>query len=334
MIRGATLASALTAVGLLTGCGGSSSGGSGLPLEMVADVPLGGESSRFDYQSIDPGRNLLLIAHLGAGRVIVFDTEKQEVARTVDEVAEAHGVYAAAPLGRAFASATGTNELVSIDEETGEIVWRSPTGEFPDGVAYEPHTHRVFVSNKAGGTVSVFDARRGDPIGQVDLGGEVGNVQYDPATALVLANAQGRGELVTIDPRRLAITDRLALPDCEGNHGLLIDSQRRLGFVACEGSARLLVVDLAAMKVLDELPTGDGPDVLAFDRTLRRLYVASESGVVSVFHERTGGVVEIARSELAPSAHTVAVDPETHLVYFPLEDVDGEPVLRITRPSP
>jgi len=30
-----------------------------------------------------------------------------------------------------------------------------------------------------------------------------------------------------------------------------------------------------------------------------------------------------------PHAHTVFVDPETHLVYFPLENVNGHPVLRI-----
>jgi hypothetical protein len=30
-----------------------------------------------------------------------------------------------------------------------------------------------------------------------------------------------------------------------------------------------------------------------------------------------------------PHAHTVAVDQNTHLVYFPLEDVNGKPVLRI-----
>src|SRR5258708_34183750 len=30
-----------------------------------------------------------------------------------------------------------------------------------------------------------------------------------------------------------------------------------------------------------------------------------------------------------PHAHTVCVDAKTHLVYFPLENVDGHPILRI-----
>ena len=37
---------------------------------------------------------------------------------------------------------------------------------------------------------------------------------------------------------------------------------------------------------------------------------------------------------LAPEAHTVAVDPRTHLVYFPLENgAGGIPELLIMKPS-
>jgi hypothetical protein len=34
-----------------------------------------------------------------------------------------------------------------------------------------------------------------------------------------------------------------------------------------------------------------------------------------------------------PHAHTVSVDPKTHLVYFPLENISGHPLLRIMRPT-
>ena len=40
-------------------------------------------------------------------------------------------------------------------------------------------------------------------------------------------------------------------------------------------------------------------------------------------------VTEMGRGFLGPNAHTVAVDPATHRVYFPLENVGGHPVLRV-----
>src|SRR6266568_7760755 len=50
-----------------------------LRLRMIADIPLDGGASRFDYQSLDAARNRLFIAHLGADQVTVFDLKNQRV---------------------------------------------------------------------------------------------------------------------------------------------------------------------------------------------------------------------------------------------------------------
>jgi hypothetical protein len=45
-------------------------------------------------------------------------------------------------------------------------------------------------------------------------------------------------------------------------------------------------------------------------------------------------LTKLGQAPLAPAAHTVAVDPRTHLVYFPLErGSDGRPQLRIMAPG-
>jgi len=72
--------------------------------------------------------------------------------------------------------------------------------------------------------------------------------------------------------------------------------------------------------------------VLAWDPGLQMLYVASESGALRVF--RLDGEALRPMGEVkAPHAHTVSVDPRTHLVYLPLENVNGRPVLRIYKPT-
>jgi DNA-binding beta-propeller fold protein YncE len=50
-----------------------------------------------------------------------------------------------------------------------------------DGLAYDPVTQRVFVSDEAGGRDAVIDARTDRSVGSVELGGEAGNTQYDAA---------------------------------------------------------------------------------------------------------------------------------------------------------
>ncbi|HKF46681.1 MAG TPA: hypothetical protein VKB38_04935 [Terracidiphilus sp.] len=74
------------------------------------------------------------------------------------------------------------------------------------------------------------------------------------------------------------------------------------------------------------------PNILGLkpDSGLRRLYVSAESGTVSVFQESDHDLRLLGQLNM-PHAHTVAVDPKTHLVYLPLENVDGHPLLRIMR---
>jgi DNA-binding beta-propeller fold protein YncE len=114
---------------------------------------------------------------------------------------------------------------------------------------------------------------------------------------------------------------------------LIIDAPRRVAFVACDENARLLVFDLRALRVTAQETVGENPDVLALDEGLHRLYVAAESGILAVFEEQGTSLRKLGQALLAPNAHTVAVDPATHQVYLPLENVNGKPVLRIMAPT-
>jgi YVTN family beta-propeller protein len=259
-------------------------------LGFVADIPLPGPASRFDYQSLDPGRHLLFIAHLAAGTVVAFDTSERRVVGEVQGIRQAHGVLAVPGLERVYAAATGTNEIAVIDEKSLKVITRIPGGVYPDGMAYASQAHKLYVSNQAGRTETVIDMRTNRRIATIALDGEA------------------------------------------HNHGLLIDSQRRLAYIACEGNHRLIVFDLSALKVMASYPTGEGPDVLAFDESLKLLYVASESGVLALFGSDGRSLRELARWKFAPRAHSVAVDSEMHEAYFPLENINGRPILRITRP--
>jgi DNA-binding beta-propeller fold protein YncE len=235
-------------------------------------------------------------------------------------------------LSRVYASATDAHEAITLDGRTGKILAHAPAGQYPDGLAYDAVERHVFVSDEAGGIETVLNAA-GHRIATIALGGEAGNVQYDSVSHTILVDVQSRNDVAIIDPRTNRIVRRVALPGCTHDHGLLVDAARRLAFVACDGNARLLTLDLRTMKVTGNASVGGSPDVLAFDESLRRLYVAAESGDVAVFAERAHGLVKLGQAPLAPFAHTVAVDSRTHLVYFPLErGSNGKPQLLIMAP--
>lgn len=306
--------------------------GGNLPLAFVRDIPLPGGISRFDYQSLDARSGLLFIAHLGASHVVVFDTQTQQVRANIADIGHVHGILAIPALKRVYASATGTNEIVAIDENMLLPIARMPGGRYPDGLSYSPEAHELFVSDEFGHTLTIIDTNTNRLLSTLDLGGEVGNNQYDPVTHHVFANVQTLGQFVEIDPVSRRIVQRYALSHCDSNHGLLIEPDKRLAFIACEDNARLLVWNMRRMRVIQDVSVGEVPDVLAYDTEPGHLYVASESGVVSVFRVTAAGVSKEGEGQVSAKAHSIAVDPRTHLVYLPLENVDGHPVLRIMKP--
>lgn len=304
----------------------------GFPLRVVRDIPLPGGTTRFDYQDIDPSTRRLYVAHLGDGTIHVIDLDRLRVTDTIRGVASVHGVRAAPEVHRLFASATGTDEVVAVDTATNQIVSRTPAGQFPDGIAYDPEHAKIYVSNEHDTAETVIAAGTGQRVGSIPIGGEAGNTAYDNNTGRVLVNVQDKGHIAVIDPATDTITDTIDTPGCESNHGLYVDADNHMAFVACEGNARLLVIDLDDGHTTGTIDVGDNPDVLAFDYGLHRLYVASESGTVTILDEIRGSLRKVAETKLADGAHTVAVDQTNHRVVFPLENVDGRPILRVMAP--
>ena len=313
-------------------CGGHGPATGGLPLHPVADVLMPGPAVRFDYQDLDPAHRRLYVAHLGANRVVAVEVDSLTVAGTVDGLANVHGVGGAPDLDRLFATATGSDQVVAIQASSLTVTGRAPTGRFPDGVAYDPDHKAVFVSNKDDGSETVVDASTLAVRRTVRLAGEVGNVVWDSALQRMLVAARPPDQLLLFDPDSGQVTGRVALAGCRGAHGVAVDGAAHTAFVACERNARLAVVDLTSLHQRELETVGDDPDVLAFDPGLSRLYVAAESGVLAVFEEKDGGLHKLGQAKLAGAAHTVAVDPTTHRVFFPLENVHGHPVLRIMAP--
>jgi DNA-binding beta-propeller fold protein YncE len=301
-------------------------------LQLVADVPLPGPAVRFDYQSLDVENGRLYIAHMNADQLVVFDTQKRQVIANLDGFKRVHGVLAVPAIDRIFASVTGEHMMAAVDLKSLKTIAMVGPIKYPDGLAYAPETRRVFVSDEHGGVDAVVDAETNKLLTSIRLGGGAGNTVYDPGSGHILVAVHSVNELVAIDPAAMKIIGRYPLPGIENPHGICIEVANRLAFIAGEENHSLAVFDLKSMKLLSVHPVGDDPDVLAFDPGLKRLYVSAESGAVSVFQE-TDRDLRLLGQFNAPHAHTVSVDPKTHLVYLPLENVQGRPLLRIMQPA-
>src|SRR5438034_220202 len=300
------------------------------PLRVVADVPLPGSASRFDYQSLEPASGRLFISHMGAGQLVVFDVRAGRVIGNLDGFPSVTGVLAVPAEHRAYASATGHHAVVVVHDSTLQIMARVEGPRFPDGIAYAPAERRVFVSDESGRRDFVIDATTNTVVAQVELGGEAGNTQYDAGSHCVVVAVQTANQLAVIDPATAAVVRRVTLDQAvRYPHGFYIDAPHRLTFVSGQESGTLGVLDLRTLRLRQVLPIGSDPDVLAFDPALGRLYVAAESGVVAVFEERDGAFGHVGWV-VAPKAHSGAGSLALSSAYVAVADVG---VLRVLLPS-
>lgn len=231
-----------------------------------------------------------------------------------------------------YAAATGAGEVVVVDDRTLAEVGRTGGLRAPRGLADVPGVDRVFVADTRRHDGALVDAGTHRVRATVPLGGPAGDVRYDAGSGCLLVAVRAPAGLAAVDPARGRVVARYALPGVEAPDGLVVDGDRRLAFVTGAGNATVAVVDLRTARVVQRLRVADGPDATAWDPVWRRLYVATEAGVLSSFWAAGDTLLPIG-DEAVPGGRVVAVDPRTHRVYVPLERVDGRPVLRVYVPA-
>jgi hypothetical protein len=301
------------------------------PLATVAEFELPGRPARFDYQCLDEKAGRLFLSHMRDDHLVVVDVTSDSVIANLPGYKEVTGVLAVPEEDKLFASAAGTHEVIVADLHSFKILARLEGAEFPDGIAYAPEERRVFVSDESGGNDLVINAATNQVVGKVELGGEAGNTHYDAAKHRILVAIQTKNEFAAINPKTLEVV-HYPLQGSDHPHGFLINDERGVAYISCQGNSKLLVVDLASMKVIQMLSVGDEPDVLSFDSGLGLLYVGCESGIVNVYREQDSKLIDLGAFE-APHAHSVAVSQQTHRVYLPLQDVAGKPVMWVLEPA-
>lgn len=302
-------------------------------LQVIANVPLNGGANRLDYQSIDPESKRLFIAHLGSNIVHVYDIQQKKIIKDISNIPSPHGILAVPQLNSVYVSTSGQNKVVVINENALTVIKTIDVGDTPDGIAFDPHTNKIFVSNENGGSVTVIDGKTNTRIEDIKFGSSIGNTQYDPISKHVYTADGGENKLVEIDPTTDKAINVYNMPNCKNPHGFYIDENTHYALVTCNGNNRMDVFDLESKKVIAADTTGDGPDILAFDNGLHRLYVSAESGVVTVFTVEKNSIKKLSQAFIAPHAHTIAVNQENHQVFLPLENLNGKPVLRILEPK-
>jgi DNA-binding beta-propeller fold protein YncE len=300
-------------------------------LKKVAHFDLPGPGGkRFDYLTIDADDHYLLSAHLAAGQMYVIDLRTNKVVATVADTPGAEGVEYVPELKKAYTSNAYDNTIGVVDLRQMKVIKKIPTEAKPDGSTYAAPFHKLYVSDERGKAEAIVDVNTDAIVKTLHFDSEAGMPQYDPVARKVYLNLQDKNIFAVIDPATDEVIGRYPVGRCEGNHGMTLDPEHHRAFLSCEGNDLMTVFNLDTHQPIAFLPMAGGPDVIKFDPGLKRIYVACSSGAISVFQmDDPDHYRKLEDFPVNKRVHSLAVDPETHRVYAPEQEENGQPVARM-----
>src|SRR5262249_15399975 len=136
----------------------------------------------------------------------------------------------------------------------------------------------------------------------------------DAARRLYVTHAS---KIVVIDIDKDQVVGEIA--DTPGVHGFALAPELKRGFSSNGGESKSSAVDLATLKTLSKVETGNNPDAILYDPGQQEVYTFNGRGEsATVFEAKTGNVV--ATISLSGKPEFAAVDPKAGRVYNNIED--------------
>ncbi len=290
--------------------------------KVVGKIKIGGEG-RWDFVTVDTAGHRLFVPR--SSHVIVLDLTKEDL-KQVGDIADTkgvHGVALAPEVGRGFTSNGGDNSVTIFDLKSLAVLGKVKTGDGPDAILYSPTSHRVFVMNHKGGTITTFPAdidpaKPADPQ-TIEVGGALECAAEDGAGHLYV-NVEDKSQTVAIDIATLKVTDRWALGEGKEPTGLAMDAKKGLLFAGC-GNEKMVVLDSHSGHVVATLPIGQRVDGCAFDSDRELAFASNGDGTLTVVGDHDAAHPAVAYTvKTQPGAKTIAIDPSTHRLYLPTAD--------------
>ena len=286
----------------------------------------------FDYVTVDSAARRVYLSH--GTEIIVMDADSGKVTGNITGLKQDHGVAVASEFGRGFISDGALGKAIIFDLQTLKIIGEAKADQDADSILYDPASKRVFVMNGDPHSSTVIDAKSGNVVGTIDLGGGPEFAVAD-GKGTVYVNIEDKAELVAIDSNTLKIKSRWPLAPAGTPTALAMDVQHHRLFSAGRNPQMLVVLDSDTGKILQSFPISAGVDAAAYEPETGLIFVSTREGMVHIFHEDSPDKFSEAETVTTEyGAKTMGLDTKTHNLYLDTVDFGPAPAPTADKPHP
>lgn len=304
------------------------------PYKVLKTVKAGGLGG-FDYIYADVAGRRLYIPRGGSppnanppvtARVTVFNLDTLAPVGDIPDV-NAHGAVVDAKSGHGFAS---SKPVAMWDTKTLKLIKKIDVQGNPDGILQDSFNQRVYILSHQAPHVTVIDAKTGDVVGTMDIGGAPEQAVADHK-GHIYVDVSDKANVAVIDAKEMKVTGHYDLGD-KGNGlaGLAMDIKNEILFVAARNSgappaepAKPTMVILSAKdgKILTTLPLAGGSDGAVFNPATMEAFSTHGNGTLTVVKETGPTAFEVEENlDTMQGAKTLTLDTKTnHIVTMAAE---------------
>jgi YVTN family beta-propeller protein len=285
---------------------------------VTARIPFPGDQTYWDYLVADsPNRHLYLTRE---NKVAILDLDSGKEVASISNLKRVHGIALANDLGKGFLSDGGDNAVVAFDLKSNAVRQKITVGNAPDAILYEPTKKRVYAFNAHSHNVSIIDAASEHVIATLPLPGLPEFAATD-GKGNVYVNIESKNSLVRFAPDGLSVRDEWPLASCKEPAGLAMDTQGRRLFSVCANKI-MIVTDADTGKEVANVPVGVEPDAAIFDAEKKLIFSSNCDGTLTIVKQENPDKYTVVQNLVTQrEARTIALDPASHRLYLPYEEV-------------
>jgi DNA-binding beta-propeller fold protein YncE len=316
---------------------GTPSNSTAMKFEGFIELPKTRQLNVLDYLTLRD--NVLFVTEESAGNVfkLTLDPSTQATATNISTLpgsGAVHGVVLLPSPGLAFVTRSEENTVDAFDPITLRSVARIPVAEDADAILFDPTSKLVYVAHGDAHSATLINPDTHAVVGTIALEGKPEFPALDSKTGLLYQNLADTSMVAAVDVAKKSVVGKWSLSPCDGPSGMAIDSKNRRLFAVCSRNATLVAFDLENHKVVTSVKIGGGPDSVAYDAILRRLYTAGKSGKLNVIQQE-GPDTYRTLDEITThyGAHTLTLDPDTQRVFVGYASLFGHPRIAVFSPT-
>lgn len=287
--------------------------------KVLQTAKVGGEGG-FDYVYADSADRRLFVARTGptgpTKRISVFDLDTLKPVGEIPDIG-AHGAAVDPKSHHGFAT---SKPVLMFDSKTLKTIKTIDVQGNPDGMLFDAFNHRIYILSHAAPNATVIDAKTGDIMGTIDLGGAPEQAATD-GKGHIYVDIEDKDNIAVVDAKTMQVTAHYPLGDSKTPAGLALDAKNHILFVECRNPAVSVIMDATNGKIIKTLPIGTGVDGAGFRAATQEAFSSQGDGTLTVIKESDPRTFDVAQTvKTMPSAKTMTIDEKTgHIILIGAE---------------